>query len=885
MRHKYALLLVGIFLIADLVHAQQADTVFARYFRLAQAFADAYPREKAYLHLDNSSYYLGDTIWYKAYVTLAERNQASPVSKPLYVELLDQLGNVVERQVVQLKEGEGQGQMILNNTFFTGYYEIRAYTKWMLAFDEKQYFSRTLPVYRKRLNDKEEPRSIATYRMDESMKQRPADKKGKFTVRFFPEGGQLVKGISTVVAFQAESSDKGPADVEGKVLSEKGEMLAQMSTLHDGMGYFLYQPEEKSATAEVVYEGRIYRFKLPESLPGGYALRVDNKKDRLEVTITRSSQEFSDTLALFASSQGRPYIYAVVTFDGSLTRRFQIPVDDLPGGVTQLSLMSSEGNVLCERFCYLMPKVSLNVAVEMNRWLYRPYERVSCSIRVKDQQNSPVQTRFSVAIRDGINSDYQEYDHTIYTDLLLTSDLKGYIHQPGFYFAEQSAGRRKMLDILLLVHGWRKYDMEQIMTERTFRPRFSPERTLTLYGQVKSLLGKTQPYIGVSVLARKDSVSVAGMTKADSLGYFNIPMDGFTGSMEAYIQTRNQGKNMNKLATVSLFRNFEPPLRKYNYWELHPEWKGSEVLEQMQVVSDSLYKDSILGTDNHLLDEVIVDAKRTGQSLEKTKRFERDILGYYDLTQIVNRMRDEGKDVYNLPVLLQALNPNFHSSIEDSQSLTYKGMKVIFTLNGRFLSVGNTGNILDKDVDAIQSILLYYDQASGESMYVMNRRSNRVVKMNLKDFWKDYADEREAGELFDVDAGMEDMETFASRQTSERDSTGMTKGPVVICSITTLDKWDPDKTYKTHRGIRYTYIQGYNQPLEFYSPAYPDGVPFYEEDHRRTLYWNPDVRTNEQGEATIQCYNSDNSAPLIISAETLHNGCPAASLYFRQVWK
>lgn len=91
-------------------------------------------------------------------IVTAEQNLPTTISKPLYVELLDQLGNVVERQIIQLTDGEGTGQIILNNTFFTGYYEMRAYTKWMLAFDNPSCFSRVLPVYRKRLSDEETPR-------------------------------------------------------------------------------------------------------------------------------------------------------------------------------------------------------------------------------------------------------------------------------------------------------------------------------------------------------------------------------------------------------------------------------------------------------------------------------------------------------------------------------------------------------------------------------------------------------------------------------------------------------------------------------------------------------------------------------------------------------
>ena len=96
-------------------------------------------------HLDNASYYLGDTIWFKAYVVTAEQNLPTTISKPLYVELLDQLGNVVERQIIQLTDGEGTGQIILNNTSLPVISEMRAYTKW-IAFDNPSCFFRVLPV-------------------------------------------------------------------------------------------------------------------------------------------------------------------------------------------------------------------------------------------------------------------------------------------------------------------------------------------------------------------------------------------------------------------------------------------------------------------------------------------------------------------------------------------------------------------------------------------------------------------------------------------------------------------------------------------------------------------------------------------------------------------
>lgn len=858
-------------------YAQSSDTIFSRYFRYAQNFADAYPREKVSLHLDNASYYLGDTIWFKAYVVTAEQNLPTTISKPLYVELLDQLGNAVERQIIQLTDGEGTGQIILNNTFFTGYYEMRAYTKWMLAFDNPSCFSRVLPVYRKRLSDKETPRSIATYRMDASMKQRPKDKEKKFTVRFFPEGGQLVKGISSIVAFEATSRDKGAADVEGTVVLPSGEELAHIRSLHDGMGYFEYKPEEKAGVAKIDYEGSTYQFDLPEALPQGYVLRIDNRREMLDITVARSSQAMKDTLAVFVSSQGRPYKCMTLDFEDELSCQFRISTKELPPGVQQISLVNLKGETLCERFCYVMPRSSMLLACKTDHALYRPFEPVTCRIKVRDHLNRPVQANLSVSIRNGVESDFREYDHSIYTDLLLVSDLKGYIHQPGFYFENQSAERFKMLDVLLLVRGWRKYDLSRLIGKRPFLPRYLPETSLTLYGQVESYFGKALRNVGVSILARRDSVSIAGMTKTDSLGYFSAPVDGFSGSMDALIQTRNEGKKWNKQAVVKLFRNFEPSLRKLDYYELNPEWKETGDLKQLLDTLDIAYKDSVFGSDHHLLDEVVVNAKRLNLLLKQTERFEKEILGYYNITQVVDKMRDKGEAVYNLPMLLKELNPNFRLS--DSLSLHYNNSRVLFIVNGGVLSYGKTDYVLDKDVDAIKSIMLYYDQAGGESVFVMNKQSNRVTKFTANNFWSGRWQDGDLSDLPLQDAIGADSGPDALW--GEKDRKTMKKGPlqkssVVVCSITTIDDWDPNKTYKARRGIRHTYIQGYNEPLEFYSPAYPDGAPLYTEDSRRTLYWNPNVKTNEKGEAVIQCYNSDNSAPLIINVETLYKGSPSS---------
>lgn len=891
MKVKINLILLVCFLCTTclLVSAQPVDSVFMNYFQNAQEFADTYPMEKVHLHFDNTSYYQGDTIWYKAYVVTAERNQPTNVSKPLYVELLDQLGNVVERQIVKIENGEGHGQITLAKAFFTGYYEVRAYTKWMLSFDEPDCFSRTLPIYRRRLNDNDEIRSIGTYRMDKSMKQRPNDSEKKFTIRFFPEGGQLVKGIRSKVAFEASTREQDTMNVQGLLLSAEGKQLATIQTLHDGMGAFFYTPGEERAKAEVTYQGKHYSFELPEALPVGYALRMDNNSDTLHVTISRNSVDLTDTLALFLFSHSRPYFYKPVTFKGDLSQQFSIPVADVPSGVLRLSLLTVGGKVICDRFCYKMPDDTLCVEIHTDKKLYQPFEKICCHVKLRDNEGRPIKGKCSLAVRDGIRSDYREYDNTIYTDLLLTSDLKGYIHQPGYYFSEKTSERREILDILLLVRGWRKYDMEQVIGVKDVNLKYKPETSLMLYGQVNSLFGKPQAGLDVSVLAQKKSIFIAGMTRTDSAGYFMLPVDSFAGTMQALIQTRRLRKMKNRLTAVSLFRNFEPSLRKLDFRELNPHWQyPEERLVNDAAEMDTAYrKNAGQWKDNYLLDQVEVRGKRFN-SLKRTIKFEREILGYYDIPRLLNGFRDNGEIVENFPILMEKLNPNINRNImigedEVQVGLDYNASHVNFLINGMKIGSADREIFLDKDLEAIRTVMLYRN-ITGGPVYMMNEKTNRVVPVERNSLWSYLAGELDASEIaiLNNDFGNQDSDgrvlgTKREYYTDGLGANGEEAQAVVTCSIITIPFWDPEKVYRANKGIRHTYIQGYEQPKEFYSPAYPDGVPAYVEDHRRTLYWNPDVATNEMGEAIVQCYNSGYSTPLTVSMEVLYNGCPVAS--------
>lgn len=221
--------------------------------------------------------------------------------------------------------------------------------------------------------------------------------------------------------------------------------------------------------------------------------------------------------------------------------------------------------------------------------VYEPYAPIRCELQLKDSSGNPVTGNLSVSVRDALRSDYLEYDNNLFTDLLFTSDLKGYIHQPGYYLVDMDTKKLQELDILMLVHGWRKYDMEQIIGVTPYTPLQRPESQLVLNGQVKSTILKNElKNIGLSVMIKKEDGIITGQTVTDENGRFSIPMEDFEGSEEALFQTRRLNKNRNKDAFIMIDRNFSPKVRPLDYLESHPEWKDLDQWRQVVDDFDSL---------------------------------------------------------------------------------------------------------------------------------------------------------------------------------------------------------------------------------------------------------------------------------------------------------
>lgn len=828
-------------------------------FRNAIEYPGGYSNEKVYLHFDNTSYYLGEKLWFKAYVN-SGRRQTEPLSTVLYVELLNQYGQQVERQVLKLENGMASGQFALNTFMLPGFYEVRAYTKWMCNFGELNYFSRVLPFYAEAVNG-EYKRELYRFNMSSNwdMKTRPEQKSKKISLDFYPEGGRLVRGIPNVVAFRISTKEEPYPMASMTISSSEGDSIGECYTVHDGMGQFVYTPGEKPAVVSVSYEDATYRFKLPEAEQEGYCLSIGGQiNDSILVFLRRSASLPADTLGLAFASSGDIYHTLPVVADKE-TLGYKIPLQGLPAGVAQALLFDRKGNMISERMFFVnRPETYVSIAVNADKKIYTPGEKVNLNIDMCYPDKRPVTTNFSMSVRDALSSDLSLLADNARTNLLLASELSGYIHRPEYYFQPNGKVRVGELDLLMLVQGWRKYDWKGILTHSQ-KPVFPLEKGILLEGRLKSLLTrKPQSNSLVSLMVKEDSTTASAITiQTDSMGHFVIPLEDFSGRCRAiFAANSNRSGKSRRFCYFLLDRNNEPPLRTYYSAELNPQWDllSNASLSGLEQIREEEMKR--LYGDNHLLDEVEVKARFRRRPIAIK---EQKVLAYYEVENMVEEDWDKGIEYGSLKDFLRKKNYRAApytkgldeeeasvstSYISNSATENIYGSSSVFIIDGEFSSRFHNRQLYENTLNGIEGIktLLYCEGSLLDDNFKNLMKGNMEMRMDI-----------------------DDVSTGNLKAVSElRD-----RSYYGIYYITTTGEFDPEKKNRAAYGTRLTYINGYNRPQEFYHPDY-SATPLPEgKDHRRTLYWNPSLRTDENGHCKVDFYNASNYTYLNVNAETI----------------
>lgn len=887
-------------------------------------------QEKVYLHIDNNCYFLGDTLWYKAYVVLADDNSPEPLSRILYAELLNEQGYLMERQqLVVDKFGQADGCFALSDSLFAGYYEIRAYTKWMMNFgyeatkswnryvwcggglnelgmyaadvinpsisptslignlfppgymymklpldgngvsrpldhgkdgissndlylsggeyehmflidpegERKNYrqysnlFSRVFPVYSR-------PDSMEYYmRKRMPTKITMGDytvrwKTPEFDVKFYPEGGTLVEGVPCRVAWEAMNQELERLNVGGLLMAD-GEALDTIRPMHAGRGWFRIIPLH-GVKYEMVFNfgEEHFKFRLPDAEREGVSLCVEQDGEAVLLT---ARTRFDTPRSLTAGIYCRGKRMASFQIGGGETWQQALFADDLPEGVNQVVIHDDVGTVYADRLFFINKCYESRANVEVlgipNR-AFRPLEHIKLNLLATDAKGRPLRDEtFSVSIRDADQLDPSFATGNVMTNLLLESEVRGFIEHPDFYFESADSLHRQALDLLMMVQGWRRYDWKAVDHPELAKFDYLPEQKTIVYGDVfplrKQLFSNKLRKIQVSCtlvnlnddLNSDDYYLYKGIIEPDTTGHFAFAYNPFYGTVQLNMKARYTDKNDDEASVVHhdpkifLRKEFFYPqsLKAYSWYEIHQP----DTIKDRKLSWEE-YQDDIYASE--WIPQVRIRARRRAHAKRQLNRavFTIDFMdylnekwdqGYFDQSSLMDNYFDLE---YN-----QAMLNSYVRHMYEPDFNNHEAVYMHFNWDGYTFQKAETNSFL--------SLL--------DKLWIVSDAPRRPVPYEHY-----HEDRREFGEFT---AG---VETYIHLMTY------------------------PDSIRRDIDGRSYNF-QGFTHPVEFYHPDYSKAKLTEVKDYRRTLYWNPNVTTDNYGQAVIGFYNNSVCTTIDVSAE------------------
>ena len=904
-------------------------------------FNREHPQEKVYLHMDNRSYYIGDTIWFKAYVMNAVSLRSTHTSGILYVELLNENGVEMEHKKLRVEDGMCHGEFPLQANYRTGYYEIRAYTRNMLNFgneptidsrnlyeehfifdvnptkkkkkmiDEPSFcegasnnisttgdpeedfksltvqlekvkrrnqglipdyshtiFSRVFPVYMR-------PEKPGIYK--EEMDFYPMHTKLSFPketeidirpddlqISFFPEGGALVEGVPSIIAFEAIDQWGRKRNIEGHITEGRDNEITTFKAFSRGRGTFSLRPEKgKRYYAHATYKGKDYRFELPEVEEVGYVLRVQPPvaDGNAMFSVLASQTTPRELLGWTLQCRGALTAFDTLTVGLNGNTTVSIPAKRLNAGVNQLTLFNARGEVLADRLFFVCPTMQpATLSLSHLPDDVKPFQKITLDMNVSD--NSFRRTShgyFSLSVTDADERPDTYDTGDIRSEMLLSSDLKGFIEDVESYFRHESPRAMAAdIDQLMLVQGWRRYEW-CTMTDTAFTPRYTPEEGLQIDGYVISDLVSSDdsyldadnypriPNLNMKVELKSPMVQLTDSCSVDSLGCFHLKFDRHfydEAMMTILLEKKEEDnkwfhhiiepKTSLKFCYPVIHRAFSPMVQPYTYYQWNTP--GQDAVRTYGEQSDWAMEGTI-------------------ENVTIKKRFKRKSEIYYENPDMVIDYYKEWSNVIDRGVPLLNYHKIVHEkdykylSIEDPEREVESEKKYV-----RYPGyLANTDNriLLNYSLAGRSSLHVNYEQVMlYDSIY------NRYRKHKNKPYYMPktvlvYSN------LIHRDPAMREKEAASGRRYNAH----------FVITYSDKEESPQQAPYMPKDGRRDTYFEGYSRVASFYSPDYSDRSLPKRKDYRRTLLWAPNVETDFHGNASVSFYNNRNTKHLHVRAE------------------
>ncbi|MBL0745161.1 hypothetical protein [Chryseolinea lacunae] len=540
------ILLTGLAVFACVfARAQQAplDSLQRKFDRYR---TNRYP-EKIYAHLDQSLYLTGETLWFKLYVVNGTTHTTSDLSKVAYLEVVDKDKQTFVQTKVALHNGTGNGSVFLPASLTSGNYVVRVYTRWMKNFAPEFYFHAPITI-------------INTFRkldVDKPTASAPE-------IQFFPEGGNLVKGIPAKVAFRV--SDKAGKGIrfKGAVVNQLNDTVAHFEPLKFGIGNFVFTPQPDQDYRAVISDeqGRKHTTKLPAALDAGYTLLVkDSANDLLSIKVQQKGVA-SPFVYVFIHARNS-VSSATVNFLQQGSTTVVVSKKDLQPGISHITVFDADLQPRCERLYFVQPDKKLTLAAEVSQAQFGVRRKVSIDITARNGQQHPAVANLSMAVYklDSLQGPPQE---GAYSYLWLSSDLKGAVESPEYYVEHHDAEALAAADNLMLTHGWRRFSWNEVLTPPAKAITFIPEyRGHIITGHIAAPDGGGAR--GITTYLSSPSKKIQLYTSVSSaVGEVHYEVEDFIGPKKIIAQA-NMAKDSARAGRITIDNPFSEKFAAYKF--------------------------------------------------------------------------------------------------------------------------------------------------------------------------------------------------------------------------------------------------------------------------------------------------------------------------------
>ncbi|HZY37275.1 MAG TPA: hypothetical protein VFE53_11530 [Mucilaginibacter sp.] len=507
-------------------------------------YAMANPIEKVHLHLDRQLYFPADTIWFKAYVVIGDQHKLSALSGILYAELIGPKDTVLKRLTLGITAGTASGDFELPYNVAPGGYRIRAYTNWMRNAGPEYFYEQTVTV--SGFSTNVAPGGTNAVLNQDNTSQRAANNADKIDLQFFPEGGDLINGLRSKVAFKAVNQNGMAEEVQGSIIDNSGSEVATFASQHLGMGVFPLGPQKgmQYFAKVTAADGSKFTMPLPAAKDAGFTLSVNNNLgDSLYIKIAAAN--VPDTAFYLVAQSGGKYYFAAARRLADKVFTASIGKDRFPGGVLQLTLFSQTGEPLNERVVFIQNSDQLSLSLSMAKQTYAPGEKVKFGLDAKDKDGSAATGTFSVSVIDENKVPVNENtESNIFADLMLKSELAGSIEDPNYYFINPTDQTKADLDLLMLTQGYHRFEWKKILAKPAPAPAYQPEKGFRVSGTVTTPGGK--PVANGKVILTSIKHLMALDTLTDAAGRFAFDDLNFPDTAKLIINAKkaNGGNNV-----------------------------------------------------------------------------------------------------------------------------------------------------------------------------------------------------------------------------------------------------------------------------------------------------------------------------------------------------